>query len=402
MIPPGRQLGVLGGGQLGTFFAVAAKRLGYRVVVWDPDPDAPARCWADRFVCAPFDDTESLRAFLLGTSGVTYEREAVPVDLVAVIEGRIPVRPGSRVLRVLQNRITQKSVLAERGLPIPAWRALGDPDALSRVAAELGFPCVCKTATAGYDGRGQWRLSDLQLADELSRSLGSVSPASSADARWVIEAWIPFRKELSVVVVRGAHGDLITYPVVENAHEHGILRTSRVPADIDAELSAKAGALAAQAIDVLGGAGVFCVELFLLRDGTLLINEIAPRPHNSGHYTMDVCPVSQFEQQVRVLCGLPLPPPRLLSPAVMVNILGPEIDRLQFPEASTGLFSLPGARVYHYRKRAVTAGRKMGHVLLIDPDPRQAMARAEQVRSLLGTTARRARPAGKPRPLRTP
>ena len=400
MIAPGRQLGVLGGGQLGTFFAVAAKRLGYRVVIWDPDPDAPARCWADRFVCAPFDDAESLRAFLLGTSGVTYEREAVPVDLVEAIEGRIPVRPGSRVLRVLQNRITQKGVLAERGLPIPAWRALGDPDALPRVAAELGFPCVCKTATAGYDGRGQWRVRDRQTAKALSRSLRSLS--RSPDTPWILEQWVPYRKELSVIVVKGDTGRLITYPVAENRHAGGILRTSLVPADIDAELSAKAGALAAEAIDGLGGAGVFCVELFLLRDGTLLINEIAPRPHNSGHYTMDVCTVSQFEQQVRVLCGLPLPPPRLLSPSVMVNILGPEIGRLQTAGGSTGLFSLPGARVYHYRKRVVTAGRKMGHVLLIDPDPRQAMARAKQVRGLLGTTARRAQPAKKPRPPDTP
>ena len=187
--------------------------------------------------------------------------------------------------------------------------------------------------------------------------------------------------------------DLITYPVAENVHESGILRTTRVPAEIDAELVTKAGSLAAEAIDALGESGVFCVELFLLHDETLLINEIAPRPHNSGHYTMDVCTVSQFEQQVRVLCGLPLAPPRLLSPAVLVNILGIEIDRLQSDDISRVLFSLPGARVYHYRKSAVTAGRKMGHVLLIDPDPLQAMARAEQVRGLLGKTERRAQPA---------
>ncbi|MEO5658031.1 MAG: 5-(carboxyamino)imidazole ribonucleotide synthase, partial [Nitrospiria bacterium] len=388
-----------GGGQLGTFFAVAAKRLGYRVVVWDPDPDAPARCWADRFVCAPFDDTESLRAFLLGTSGVTYEREAVPVDLVEAIERLMPVRPGSRALRVLQNRITQKSFLTEQGLPTPVWRALGASDALPRVAAELGFPCVCKTATAGYDGRGQWRLPDPHIAEDVSRSLGAVSAqARSADGRWIIEAWVPFQKELSVVVARGDHGDLITYPVVENVHEGGILRTSLVPADIDAERLAKTTSLAAEAIHALGESGVFCVEMFLHRDGTLLINEIAPRPHNSGHYSMDVCTVDQFEQQVRVLCGLPLLHPRLLSPAVMVNILGSEISRLQSPHASMRLLSLPGARVYHYRKRASTAGRKMGHILLTDEDPLQAMARAEQIQRLVQKNRMQVQPPEKPRP----
>lgn len=375
MILPGDQIGVLGGGQLGMFFTAAAKRMGYRVAVWDPDPQAPARSWADTFIGADFDDPQATRSFLSETKGVTYEWENIPARLVEMIEKEVTVHPGSRVLCLLQNRISQKRFLSEQGLPIAPFHAFQDPKALPRLAEELGLPCICKTATAGYDGHGQWRL---ERSNEVTALSGFLQDQPHPTG-WIVEKRVPYLKELSILVVQGEHGSLQTYPIAENWHENGILRMSRVPAEIDPDLVPQIIFLASRAVTALGEAGVFCVEMFLMNHGEVLINEIAPRPHNSGHYTMDVCSVSQFEQQVRALCGLPLITPQLLSAAVLINILGHEIELLHSPEGLMQLLSIQGTRIYHYRKQAVRTGRKMGHVLLTDPEPRRAMEQAQTV-----------------------
>lgn len=377
-----QKLGILGGGQLGAFFAVAARRLGYRVTVWDPDPAAPGGAWADRFVALPFDAPRGFQLFLSQSDAATYEWENIPISLVEAIEEKLPVRPGSGVLRLLQNRISEKSFLAENRFPVTPFRAVADPSKLQKGVDELGLPVICKTATAGYDGHGQWPLN---LPEEVSALSRQLRPRSTG---WIVEKRVPYLKELSVIVARSDQGAFNAYPVADNIHEKRILRLSQVPAAIDPDLARKATRLGAEVVAALNGVGVFCIELFLLEDGGLLINEIAPRPHNSGHYSMDVCTVSQFEQQVRILCGLPLVPPELLSPAVMVNILGDEITTLQSAGPLRELLAIPGARIYHYRKEVIKEGRKMGHVTIADPDPNGAMEKARKVRSILDQAAK--------------
>jgi 5-(carboxyamino)imidazole ribonucleotide synthase len=387
VIVAGRKLGILGGGQLGTFFAVAARRLGYKVTVWDPDPAAPAGAWADRFIPLPFEDPRGLQSFLSQCEAVTYEWENIPVSLVEAIEEKLAVRPGSRVLRLLQNRVSEKNFLTEHHFPVTPFRAVKEPSEIQKAAEALSFPVICKTATAGYDGHGQWPLNFDKEADALSDRL---QPRPTG---WIVEKRVPYLKELSVVVARNDQGILSAYPVTDNRHEKGILRLCQIPALIEPSMAGKATSLAADVITALEGVGVFCIEIFLLADGALLVNEIAPRPHNSGHYSMDVCTVSQFEQQVRILCGLPLVDPQLLSPAVMVNILGSEVTALQSPEPLQKLLSIPNARIYHYRKQVIKAGRKMGHLTIADPDARTGMEKAAEARAILDRSAESA--AGK-------
>jgi 5-(carboxyamino)imidazole ribonucleotide synthase len=284
----------------------------------------------------------------------------------------------------LQNRISEKSFLAENGFPVTPFRAVKNPSEVQKSVEGLTLPVICKTATAGYDGHGQWTLNRKNEVDSLSKRL---EPRPTG---WILEKRVPYLKELSVVVARNEEGAFTAYPVTDNLHEKGILRLCQAPAEIDPALAQKATTLATDVITALKGVGVFCIELFLLNDGTLLINEIAPRPHNSGHYSMDVCTISQFEQQVRILCGLPLVQPQLLSPAVMVNILGSEITALQAPESFQKLLSITGARIYHYRKQVVKEGRKMGHVTIVDSDAKRAVDKARQVRAVLDRSAERA------------
>lgn len=372
-------VGVLGGGQLGAMFAVAARRLGYRVAVWDQDAAAPALTIADLSVNAPFTDPAALDRFAASIHAVTYEWENIPLALSEALERRLPVRPASRILRILQNRVEQKQFLASHGIPVAPFKPLAAPSDLRAATEAIGFPCLCKTATHGYDGKGQWRLAGAQDLASAQEQLGR-----QAHSPWVLEAFLLFAKELSVLVVRGADGDRRVYPTVENVHEAGILRTTRVPAEIDPRLAQRAGELAASVVEALGGVGVFCVELFLMPDGRLFVNEVAPRPHNSGHYTLDACTVSQFEQQVRAVCGLPLGEVRLLCPAVMVNLIGEEFTKVSAGEGLTQLLRRPGATLHLYGKKSVRPGRKMGHVTVLAEKPEEAWESAGMVRRLLG------------------
>jgi 5-(carboxyamino)imidazole ribonucleotide synthase len=373
-------LGVLGGGQLGAMFSGAAARLGYRTTVWDPDPDAPAHRLAHRSVTAPFEDLKGLRAFCDDVSAVTYEWENIPASVVEALEASKPVRPGSAILRILQDRLTQKVSLKDRGFPVTAFKAVAQPDDLRHVAREVGYPNLCKTVTAGYDGKGQWRLGGDADATAVASELTHTARPNS---QWIVEQFLPFEKELSVLVIRSEDGDQRVYPAVENVHEAGILRTTQAPASIDVAVASKAEALASAAITALGGVGVFCVELFLMPDGRLLINEIAPRPHNSGHYTLDACTVSQFEQQVRVLCRLPLGEVRLVASAVMVNLIGDDLARATSARALETLLKTPGASLHVYNKRTMRPGRKMGHVTFLAQKSEEAWAHAAHLRCLL-------------------
>jgi len=377
-IQPGSTLGVLGGGQLGAMFTAAAKRLGYRVAVWDPDPDAPALQLADLPLAAPFTDKASLEKFSTSIKAATYEWENIPAATVQALEQRVPVRPAPRILQIIQNRLDQKTFLAKHQIAIAPFLAVASPDQL-RVPDAVGFPALCKTATLGYDGKGQWRLSGpddvRRLQDELQ---------GQSQHRWIIEQFLPFEKELSVLVVRGSDGNRRFYPVAENVHEAGILRTTRVPAAIDPEISRQAAALAGSVVDALDGIGVFCVELFLMKDGRLFVNEVAPRPHNSGHYTLDACTVSQSEQQVRAVCGLPLGEVKLLSPAVMVNLIGEDFTKATTDAEIQKFLRQAGAKLHVYGKKSVRPGRKMGHVTFLGGSADAAWALASTLKQMLG------------------
>lgn len=377
VIDPGSTLGVLGGGQLGAMFATAARRMGYAITVWDPDPEAPAHRIADHSLIHPFTDADARAEFTRRVRAVTYEWENVPADLCEQLERDLPVRPSSRVLRVIQDRIEQKTFLRTHELAVPAFSALSSPDDLGRQSIP-SYPLVCKTATAGYDGKGQWKIlraeDCLAVQQELARN-------TRPDSRWILEEWLPFERELSILVVRGADGASQTYPLVENVHEDGILRQTIVPADVPEWVAGLAGRMAREAVQVLDGVGVFCVEVFLMADGRLVINEIAPRPHNSGHYTLDACTVSQFEQQVRTLCGLPLGEVRLLSPAVMLNLIGDDVRLVTHSPSAHDLLRVPGAIVHLYGKRTIRPKRKMGHISFLAPTRAEALTAASTFRS---------------------
>ncbi len=385
MIQPGALIGVLGGGQLGAMFTAAAKRLGYRVAVWDPDPDAPALRLADLPLAAPFTDKASLEKFSTSIKAATYEWENIPAATVQTLEQVVPVRPAPRILLIIQNRLAQKTFLASQKIPVAPFQGVASPDQLS-VPDAIGFPALCKTATLGYDGKGQWRLSGPDDVRRLRDELQGQSQAPTlrqAQGRWIVEQFLPFEKELSVLVVRGADGDRRLYPVVENVHEAGILRATRVPAAIDPEIARQAAELAGSVIDALDGIGVFCVELFLMKGGRLFVNEVAPRPHNSGHYTLDACAVSQFEQQVRAVCGLPLGEVKLTSPAAMVNLIGENFTKATTDERTQTFLRQSGAKVHVYGKKSVRPGRKMGHVTFLAASADEAWASATTLKRLL-------------------
>lgn len=386
MIVPGSVLGVLGGGQLGAMFAAAANRLGYAVAVWDPDPDAPAHRLARYSFPRPFADQQTAKELSRLVSVVTYEWENVPAALCRELEQHKPVRPSSGVLKIIQDRIAQKSYLKLRGLPVPDFVAVTSIEHWNEAEKRIGYPAVCKTATAGYDGKGQWRIESETGLPEVRRA---VAESIRQGTMWIVESFVPFERELSVLVVRGSDGVSRQYPPAENEHEEGILRMTVVPAHVPAPLIERAGELAREAVEQLDGVGVFCVELFQLHDGSLLINEIAPRPHNSGHYTLDACTVSQFEQQVRAVCGLPLGEVRLLSPAAMVNLIGDEATAVMNREECRTLLAVPGAVLHLYGKRTVRPRRKMGHVTLLASNVEVARERAAELRHRLATQAMR-------------
>ena len=356
-------------------FAQAARRMGYEVAVWDPDAEAPAHRSAVYSFAAPFSDTAARGQFSHTVRAVTFEWENVPAELCAWLEQHHRVHPGSTVLRIIQDRIEQKQFLQSRGLPVPAFTIIESPEQVASAVKALGLPAICKTTTAGYDGKGQWVIRQASDMVEVERALRT---GTQSGVRWILETLVNFERELSVLVVRAKTGECRTYPVAENRHEHGILRLTLVPAAIPDAEARRAADLAGREVTALNGVGVFCVELFQKPGGELLVNEIAPRPHNSGHYTLDACSVSQFEQQVRVVCGLPPGEVRLLSPAAMVNLIGEEVRSLTAGTAYSDLLSVPGAVLHLYGKRVIRAGRKMGHVTFLADRREAAVERAAQ------------------------
>jgi len=374
VLRPPAAVGVVGGGQLGRMFVQAAQRLGYRAGCLAVSEDAPAAQVADWTVIGPPDHLPALRKLSQRAEAVTVEFENVSAPALRWLARVCPVRPGWRTVRVSQNRRREKAFLAHHGFPLAPWRPVRSEAELAAAGAALGIPLILKTAASGYDGKGQVRVDHADQAAPAWSALNRVA--------CVAEGVVPFAAEVSVVVARGADGQAVAYPVGLNRHHRHILDSTLMPAPIGPIATLEARTLALAVAGALGTVGVLTVEFFLTADGGLLINELAPRPHNSGHLTIEAATTSQFEQQVRALCGQPLGGADLVMPAAMVNLLG-DVWAGGEPDWEAALRADPGAKLHLYGKRTPTPGRKMGHLTVIDPDPDAALARALAARRAL-------------------
>jgi 5-(carboxyamino)imidazole ribonucleotide synthase len=352
-IPPGGTIGIVGGGQLGRMTALAAARLGYRVHVFTPETDSPAAQVSDRATVADYLDMAALDAFAGAVDVATFEFENVPAATMERIAARVPLRPSAQCLEIAQDRIREKTFLNANGAPTARFARIASPAELACALDEIGRPAVLKTATLGYDGKGQVRIdAGTDPADAYLRMGADVG---------ILEGFVDFTCEVSVVLARDSAGRIAAFDVVENRHAHHILDVTLAPAAVTPEIAAEAGRIAARVAEALGLVGLLAVEMFVTRDGRVLVNEIAPRPHNSGHWTIDACVTSQFEQFVRAVCGLPLGDPARHSDAAMKNLIGDEVNRFGT------LVRDPGAKVHLYGKGEPRPGRKMGHVTWLFP-----------------------------------
>jgi len=372
-ILPGATLGVLGSGQLGRMFAMAARRMGYRVHVLSPESDTPTGQLADLEIRAAYDDLDQVARFAQGVDVVTFEFENVPAPTAEAAARFAPVRPDGRVLHVAQQRAREKTFLRDHGFPVtPFARVTTDAELLAAVNA-VGLPAVLKTAQFGYDGKGQARVATLEEAERAWESMRRQEA--------VLERFIAFEREVSVVAARGADSWVTSYGVIENAHANHILDVSVMPAGVSPATERRAGEIARGVLEALDVVGVLCVEFFVTGDGELLINELAPRPHNSGHLTIDACMTSQFEQQVRAVCGLPAGSVELLRPAAMANLLG-DVWSHGEPDWAAAC-ALPGVHLHLYGKAEPRPGRKMGHLTALADTSNEARDLALKARSAL-------------------
>jgi 5-(carboxyamino)imidazole ribonucleotide synthase len=357
-LPPGSTIGIVGGGQLGRMAALAAARLGYRTHIYSPEPDSPAALVSAEATVAAYADGAAIEAFATKVDVVTFEFENIPAESVRLMASHTPVRPCWRVLEVAQDRTAEKRFFNDIGIKTAPWRAVGSLDELCRAVAEIGRPCILKTARLGYDGKGQVKITagtDLAEAwDMLGFGLGAGGGIG------VLEGFVEFEGEISVIVARGVDGGWAAFDPVWNIHRNHILDTTTVPAPIGHDVAEQAMAIAHHAAEALDLIGLLAVEMFVTKDG-LIANEMAPRPHNSGHWTMDACVTDQFEQFVRAVCGLPLGTPERHSDAEMKNLIGDDVD------SWLDILRDPTARLHLYGKAEARPGRKMGHVTHIRP-----------------------------------
>lgn len=374
---PSSTIGMLGGGQLGRMFCFAAHTLGYRVIVFDNHRDTPAARVADDCIVAEFDDRHALQQFAEQCDLVTLEWENIPAEAVQGIEEIAPVFPSSRVLAIAQDRQTEKSTLSAAGLPVTPFRCINTRNDALQAGDELGFPFVLKTSRCGYDGKGQIRVDQKEAIEPAYLSLGSVP--------MVAEQWIQYRRELSVIVARNCWNETAVYPLMENHHANHILDLTLFPAEVDAATQQQARSIALGVAEQLQLVGLICVELFETTNGQLLINEIAPRPHNSGHVTIEAARTSQFEQHVRAICGLPLGDPAARCCGAMVNLLGQHWGNGS-PDVVSTLRQVD-THLHLYGKDEVRHGRKMGHITSLADSLQQAREQAIAARELFTMTS---------------
>lgn len=351
VLAPGATIGILGGGQLGRMLALAAARIGFKCHVFAPTPDSPAFDVVHRVTHAEYADTQALDRFAADVDVVTYEFENVPAETATFLAARVPVLPDPKILATTQDRLAEKNFVAGLGIGTAPYAAVGAPSELVAALDRIGRPAVLKTRRFGYDGKGQ----------------ATIGQATDLEAAWaevggqpcIVEAFVPFAREVSVVAARGRDGAVECFDVSENEHREHILKVSRVPADVPEATAREARRVAELIAGSFGYVGVLAVEMFVLRDGGLLVNEIAPRVHNSGHWTLDGASVSQFEQHLRALAGWPLATPVRRGRVQMINLIGDEVDDFR------SWLTVPGVSVHLYGKTAVRPGRKMGHVTLV-------------------------------------
>jgi 5-(carboxyamino)imidazole ribonucleotide synthase len=370
---PGATVGVLGSGQLGRMFAIAARRMGYRVHTLSPDTDTPTGQIADREVVAAYDDLDAVRGFARGVDVVTFEFENVSAAAAEAAAEHAPVRPAGSVLHTTQHRLREKTFLAEAGIPVAPFAPVRSLEDLDAALAILGTPAVLKTAGWGYDGKGQVKIA--------APTESAAAWAAIGGQEAILEAFVDFDREVSVVAARGLDGAFAHFGVIENRHQRHILDVSIAPAAVPPAVEREAVAIARGILEGLDVVGVLCVEMFLGRDGRLLVNELAPRPHNSGHLTFDASVTSQFEQQLRAICGLPLGSPEFLRPAAMANLLG-DLWAAGEPDWAAAC-RYPGVKLHLYGKVEARPGRKMGHLTALAATGEGAVAQVEAARRAL-------------------
>lgn len=372
-ILPGSTIGVLGSGQLGRMFGIAARELGYRIITYSPENDTPTGHVADEEFSCSYDDLNKIREFARKVHVVTFEFENVPSATTKAAAEIVPVRPDGQVLHVTQHRLREKTFLHENGFPVTPFRRIHSLAELETAAKELGLPAVLKTASFGYDGKGQVKIKS---ADELNSAFDALKGAEG-----IYEAFVDFEKEMSVVGARTLDGQFAAFPVFENAHANHILDVTFAPAAIEPRLAKEAADLAAGILEKLNVVGLLTVEMFLTKSGKILVNELAPRTHNSGHLTIDACVTSQFEQQLRAVCGLPLGSTELRQPAAMANLLGHLWEKGE-PNWATALRD-PNVKLHLYGKKEARIGRKMGHLTATGKTVKEAVERVTQARAKL-------------------
>ena len=381
-ILPGATLGIVGGGQLGRMFVLEARRMGYRTLVLDPGAEAPAAQISDDHIQAPLDDIEAARELASRSDVVTLEWENADVAAISELSEITPVRPGAHVLHIAQHRVREKEAARRLGLRTADFRAVRTLDELNGAIDSIGLPAVLKTALGGYDGKGQRVLRERQEAASAFADL------SDNGRELILEAWVPFRLEASVICARTPSGEVRSFPVVENIHRNGILDFTIAPARIDPAIQEEARRMGEALIEGLDVVGILAAELFIDHDDQVYVNEIAPRPHNSGHYTWEACAVSQFEQQLRAVCDLPLGSPLLLRPAAMANLMGEEIGTGEGLPSLARTLETPMLSLHLYGKREARTGRKMGHLTALADSPDEALARVRLARNILiGTSS---------------
>ncbi len=366
-------VGVIGGGQLGRMLALAARRMGIRTVIWTGGLEAPAVEVADEVIDQPFDDLTALKDFCSRITVATVEFENIPRETLETVARCAPLHPSPRAVTICQNREREKNFLRENNIPHTWFAVVSNAAELAAAMRELGGPGVLKTADFGYDGKGQIKLE----GDEDPEKIWAAFDAP----RGVLEAWVPFEKEISIMIARGADGYSVTYDPAENRHRHHILDVSIVPARVSSAVALEAASIARRIVEALDYRGIIGVEFFLKADGELLVNEMAPRPHNSGHHTLDACVTSQFEQQLRAVIGLPLGSTRLLNPVVMLNLLGDFWENETTPPNWLPLLEDGEASLHLYGKRRAIGRRKMGHANFLGTTPEAALARAEALKA---------------------
>jgi 5-(carboxyamino)imidazole ribonucleotide synthase len=374
VVLPGATIGVLGSGQLGRMMAIAARRMGYRIHTLSPGEDTPTGQVADLEITADYEDLDAIRAFAKSVQVITFEFENVPTEAAAAAAEIVPVRPSGASLHVTQQRAREKAFLADHGIPTTPCAAVRTLDELAVALGGIGVPAIVKTAAFGYDGKGQHRIQSIEDGERVWSLIGHQEA--------VVERVVDFSHELSVVAARGLDGAFAHFGAIENTHENHILDRSVSPARVPGPVAVEAVSIAHAIMEQLEYVGVLCVEFFLTRDGQLLVNEIAPRPHNSGHLTFDACLTSQFEQQVRAVCGLPLGSTAQMRPAAMVNLLG-DLWMDGEPDWSSAL-AVPDVKLHLYGKPGPRVGRKMGHLTALADTVDEAVEKVVMARDLLG------------------